>query len=96
MSPARNGSLAIQRFEGSDAIEIRNGITFDFYTGLPHVLIDVFFFGCRDLYPGNILLSDSGNVSQSYRHDTVHDRSYTDCRHALTMISPCCAQDRQS
>ena len=60
MSPARNGSLAIQRFEGSDAIEIHNGITFDFYTGLPHVLIDVFFFGCRDLYPGNILLSDSG------------------------------------
>ena len=37
MSPALNGSLAIQRFERSDAIEIRDGITFDFYTGLPHV-----------------------------------------------------------
>ena len=37
MSPALNGSSAIQCFEGSDAIEIRNGITFDFYTELPHM-----------------------------------------------------------
>ena len=37
MSPALNGSLAIQHFEGSDAIEIRDEITFDFYTGLPHI-----------------------------------------------------------
>ena len=37
MSPALNGSLAIWRFEGSDAIEIRDRITFDFYTGLPHI-----------------------------------------------------------
>ena len=37
MSPALNGSLAIQCFEGSDAIEIRDGITFDFYMRLPHV-----------------------------------------------------------
>ena len=33
MSPALNGSSAIQRFEGS---EIRDGITFDFYMGLSH------------------------------------------------------------
>ena len=37
MSPALNGSSAIRRFEGSDAIEIRDGITFDFYMGLPHI-----------------------------------------------------------
>ena len=37
MSPALNGSSAIRRFERSDAIEIRNGITFDFYTGLSHI-----------------------------------------------------------
>ena len=37
MSPALNRSSAIRRFEGSDAIEIRDGITFDFYTGLPHM-----------------------------------------------------------
>ena len=41
MSSALNGSSAIQRFEGSNAIEIRNGITFDFYTGLPHVNFNV-------------------------------------------------------
>ena len=30
-------SSVIRRFKGSDAIEIHDGITFDFYTGLPHV-----------------------------------------------------------
>ena len=38
MSPALNGSSAIRRFEGSDVIEIRDGITFDFYTGLPQMV----------------------------------------------------------
>ena len=42
MTPALNESSAIQRFEGSDAIEIRDGITFDFYTGLPHIMLDLF------------------------------------------------------
>ena len=37
MSPALNRSSAIRRFEGSNAIEIRDGITFDFYMGLPHM-----------------------------------------------------------
>ena len=49
MSPALNGSSAIWRFEGSDVIEIHDGIrdriTFDFYTGLPHV-----FLGLTYLY----------------------------------------------
>ena len=34
MSPALNGSSAIQHFKGSKAIEICDRITFDFYTGL--------------------------------------------------------------
>ena len=38
MSPALNESSAMRCFECSDAIEIRDGITFDFCTGLPHVL----------------------------------------------------------
>ena len=38
MSPALNGSSAIQRFEYSNAIELRDGITFDFYMGLSHIL----------------------------------------------------------
>ena len=37
MSPTLNRSSAIRRFERSDAIEIRYRITFDFYTGLPHI-----------------------------------------------------------
>ena len=37
MSPALSGSSAIRRFKGNDAIEIRDGITFEFYTGLPHI-----------------------------------------------------------
>ena len=37
MSPAVNRSSAIQRFKHSNAIEIHDGITFDFYTGLSHI-----------------------------------------------------------
>ena len=35
--PRPYGSSAIQLFEGSDAIEICDRITFNFYTGLPHI-----------------------------------------------------------
>ena len=38
MSPALNGSSAIRHFKHSDAIEIYDGITFGFYTGLPHIV----------------------------------------------------------
>ena len=34
MSPVLNGSSAIRHFKHSNAIEIRDRITFDFYTGL--------------------------------------------------------------
>ena len=37
MSPALSGSSAIRRFESIGVIEIRDGITFEFYTGLPHI-----------------------------------------------------------
>ena len=43
ISPALNRSSAIRRFEGNDAIEIRDGITFDFYTGLPHIILHEIF-----------------------------------------------------
>ena len=43
MSPALNGSSALQRFERSNAIEIRNGIMFDFYPGLPHMLLHIMY-----------------------------------------------------
>ena len=38
MSPALNGSSVLQCFERSNTVEICNGITFDFYPGLPHVV----------------------------------------------------------
>ena len=38
MNPALNGSSVIRCFEGSDAIKIHDGITFDSYTGLPLVV----------------------------------------------------------
>ena len=34
MSPALNGNAALERFECSNAVEIHNGIMFDFYPGL--------------------------------------------------------------
>ena len=42
LSPALNGSSEIRSLECSDAIEIHNGIIFDFYTGLPHNIIVAF------------------------------------------------------
>ena len=57
MTAALNGSSAIQRFKHSNAIKIHDGITFDFYTGLPHVLYSTglpgflcFVFICLLLY----------------------------------------------
>ena len=37
MSPTLSRSSAIRRFKHSNAIEICDGIPFDFYTGLPHM-----------------------------------------------------------
>ena len=39
MSPARSGSTALQHFECGNVTAIRNGIMFNFYPGLPHILI---------------------------------------------------------
>ena len=41
MSPALNRSSVIRHLKGSNAIEIRDRITFDFYMGLPHMLLKV-------------------------------------------------------
>ena len=38
MSPALNGSSALERFERGNEIEILNGIMFNFYPGLSHLL----------------------------------------------------------
>ena len=63
MSPALNGSSTLERFERSNVSEIRNGIMFDSYPGLPHTL-DIYLsdttlitaiFGGRLLMQKNLL-----------------------------------------
>ena len=39
MSPALNGSLAVQHFKRSNAVKIHDRIILDFHTGLPHMYI---------------------------------------------------------
>ena len=39
MSPTPSGSLALQHFKLGDVLEIRDGIIFEFYPGLPHTLL---------------------------------------------------------
>ena len=41
MSPTLNVSSVIQHFKHSNAIEIHNGITFDFYMGLAQVSVAI-------------------------------------------------------
>ena len=56
MSPALNRSSAMQRFKGSNAIEICDGITFDFYTGLPHIDIHATMMPISVEFPSCVLL----------------------------------------
>ena len=58
MSPALNGSSAQERFKRGNAIEICNGIMFDFYLGLPHMI---------QLEIDNLILFF---LKQPYTHDT--------------------------
>ena len=37
MSPTLSGSLALYHIKLGDALELCNGIIFDFYSGLPHL-----------------------------------------------------------
>ena len=41
MSPTLNGSSTLERFY---ARKIRNGIMFDFYQGLPHIIIYIYVY----------------------------------------------------
>ena len=47
MSSALNGISVLQCFKCNNAIEIHNGIMFDFYPGLPHVKIDFVKSSCK-------------------------------------------------
>ena len=50
MSPALNRSSAIWHLKHSDAIKIRDGIIFDFYTGLSHGSDHARFVGLLDIH----------------------------------------------
>ena len=79
-SPTLNGSSAIQCFERSDVIEIRDGILFNFYTGLSHNYIN-----CTStkmltrlmimIFIAHILLSENGNNSWQpvWNHGVEYD-----------------------
>ena len=54
MIPIINGSSVLQRFERSNAVEICNGMMFDFYPGLLHVYQCI--ASSRKLYSYGILL----------------------------------------
>ena len=41
MSPVSSGSLAIQQDKLGYVLEIRDGIIFEFYLGLPHIALGV-------------------------------------------------------
>ena len=43
MSSALNRRSALEWFECGNAIEIRNGIMFDFYPGLPHLYLSIVY-----------------------------------------------------
>ena len=40
MGPTPNGCSVLQHFERSNALKIHNGIMFDFYLGLPQLVMD--------------------------------------------------------
>ena len=65
MSPALNGNSAIRRFKHSNAIEVRDGITFALYTGLPRTML-VLFKATYILYLIVIVITDW------YYTDTVY------------------------
>ena len=43
MSPTLNGSSVLQCFEHGNTVKIHNGIMFDFYPGLPHMMFRIVY-----------------------------------------------------
>ena len=78
MSPAVNGSSALRRFKRSDAIEIRDGITFGFYTALPHVYAHRFI---------HTVLASSQNGTYVYTLPLVYHNSNRRCLRIVAAAS---------
>ena len=74
MTPALNGSSAIRHFKGSDAIETRIGVTFDFYTGLPHMLLLLVLIVISDqfqIFRNHVLTQGTHSYAHSHSYATV-------------------------
>ena len=67
-------TITIRRFKGSDAIEIRNGITFDFYTGLPHIHTVL-----------DMPLLIMGNTNTVHPYETLHYNQTCGVMYLLTL-----------
>ena len=51
MSLALDGSSVLEHFEYSNVIETHNGIMFNFYLGLPHIISSIFVKGACPQIP---------------------------------------------
>ena len=56
-------SSAIQRFKGSNAIKIHDGITFDFYTGLPHKYLSIYLIVPTFKPPNDFVLNQDSSAT---------------------------------
>ena len=64
MSPTLNGSSVIWHFECGNVIEIHDGITFNFYMGLPHIHITT--TGCCNPDPAVVVDVSADQVLEKY------------------------------
>ena len=58
MSSALNGSSALQHFKPGNTVEIRNGIMFDFYLGLPQMVLLLIQLSSMPPGPQHVLISN--------------------------------------
>ena len=79
---ALNGCFVLQCFEGGNAVELCNGVMFDFYTGLPHmeclVSVELGEIPCSVSY--NISRKSGGPVLRSLCRYPVLTRTEVDSR----------------
>ena len=78
MNPTLDEDTVLQRFERGNAFEIRNGVMFDFYLELPHILSTVYVGGtemyCRSVRPTWHLRRSHQSLRE--RRDEGHDHCY--------------------
>ena len=74
MSSTLNESSAIWRFEGTDTIEICNGITFNFYTGLPHITVIRLWYTVQDVVADSTFDSPTHCVTEI--HPLIGDPNF--------------------